>query len=48
MYKISSNAADMKDTGFYVIFSSAKKGRWVTSDIEPYGEIGDISYVQLE
>lgn len=48
LYHKSSNAADMEDTGFYVICNAVDKSIWVAFDFEPYGETGDINPVQPE
>lgn len=48
LYHKSLNAADMEDTGFYVICNAVDKSIWVAFDFEPYGESGDINPVQPE
>lgn len=48
LYHKSSNAADMEDTGFYVICNAVDKSIWVAFNFEPYGETGDINPVQPE
>ena len=46
LYHKSSNAADIEDTGFYVICNAVDKSIWVAFDFEPYGETGDINPVR--
>lgn len=48
LYHKTSKAADMEDTGFYVICNAVDKSIWIAFDFEPYGETGDINLIQPE
>ncbi|MCJ1344923.1 hypothetical protein MMC31_003128 [Peltigera leucophlebia] len=48
LYHKIPNAADMEDTGFYIICNAVDKSIWVAFDFEPYGETGDINPVKPE